>query len=117
MLPWSEKRRRVDVKVAGPRYDPRVVGRLALQDRVISTMRVAAWLINHGYDASEQLVEVLVSLDRSGRWLGSCVLANAKVADEYVVVVEGVEWYLKFYVDEDQVAVNVWSCCWEGVIH
>ena len=26
-------------------------------------------------------------------------------------------WYLKFYVDDEQIVVNVWSSCWDGTVH
>jgi len=105
------------VSGGGPRYDPALVRRLARENRVVSTLRVAGWLINHGYDAREQLTKTLVRVDRSAVWVGSCVLANGEIADEYIVAVEGVEWYVKIYVDEEQAAVNVWSCWWEGTAH
>ena len=42
---------------------------------------------------------------------------NGEVADEYVVAAGDEDWYLKFYVDGEQIVVNVWSCCWDGTVH
>ncbi len=100
-----------------PRYDPRQVTGLARQGRVVTTKRVTSWLVNHDYDAAEMIIEVLTSIETSGKWLGSCALVNCQIADEYLVSVDEEEWYLKFYIDEEQVVINVWSCWWEGVAH
>ena len=73
--------------------------------------------MNHGYDATETMVELLTSLNELGRWTGSTELMNGEVADEYVVACDGADWYVKFYVDGEQIVVNVWSCCWDGAVH
>lgn len=73
--------------------------------------------MNHGYDATETMVELLTSLNERGRWTGSTELMNGEVADEYVVAAGDEDWYLKFYVDSEQIVVNVWSCCWDGTVH
>jgi hypothetical protein len=105
------------VRAAGPHYDPETVERLARQGLVVATLRVTTWLVNHDYDAAAVLVEVLGSLTTQGRWLSSCVLAHAEIADEYAVHLEGVEWYVKFWVDRQHVVVSVWSCWWQGAAH
>jgi hypothetical protein len=84
---------------------------------VVSTLRVTSWLTNHDYDAAEKLVQVLCSLESAGKWLSSCGLRNGETADEYEVSLDQEEWYLKFYVDGEQVVVNVWSCWWQGAAH
>ncbi len=101
----------------GPRYDPKEVARLAREGRVVTTKRVQSWLLNHNYDAADTVIEVLTSIETLGKWLSSCVLGNSEIADEYVVTVDEEEWYVKFYVDNEQVVVNVWSCWWQGVAH
>jgi len=73
--------------------------------------------MNHGYDATETMVELLTSLNERGRWTGSTELMNGEVADEYLVACGDEDWYVKFYVDGDQVVVNVWSCRCEGAVH
>jgi hypothetical protein len=105
------------VKPAGPRYDLALVARLAREHRVVATRRVVSWIANHDYDAAETMVAVLTSLPDCGRWAGSAELKNGEVADEYIVAYDEDDWYVKFYVDGDQVIVNVWSCCWDGVVH
>lgn len=100
-----------------PRYDPAEVARLAVQRRIVATKRVVTWLVNHDYDAVETMIEVLTCIEAHGSWIGSAVLGNGEVADEYVVVCDDEDWYVKFYVDGDQVVVNVWSCCWDGTVH
>jgi hypothetical protein len=105
------------VSAGAPRYDPKKVAELARNGRVVASMRVTSWLLNHDYDAAETLVEVLGSIEKSGEWLGSCTLKNSEIADEYTVWLDGEEWYLKFYIDEEQVVVNVWSCWWQGAAH
>lgn len=99
------------------RCDVKQVERLARQGRVIATKRVVQWLSNHGYDVKETIVDVLCSLGPKARYLGSCVLFNGETADEYVVALREDDWYLKFWVDEDELIVDVWSCCWDGVAH
>ncbi|MBC7265384.1 hypothetical protein MX659_00515 [Coriobacteriia bacterium Es71-Z0120] len=98
------------------RYDPREVVRLAREGKVTATKHVVRWLANHDYDVKETLVEVLSSLESAGRYVKSCVLKNDETADVYLVELEE-EWYLKFWVDEDQLVVDVWSCCWDGAVH
>lgn len=98
-------------------YDVKHVEELARTGRVIATKRVAQWLSNHGYDVKETIVDVLSSLGSNAHYLGSCALMNGETADEYVVVLPDDDWYLKFWVDENQLVVSVWSCCWDGVVH
>lgn len=100
-----------------PSYLAALVAQLAVDGRIVATARVVQWLANHGYDAAEQLVTVLSLLSERGRFTGSCTLVNGAVADEYVVTLADGEWYLKFWVDEGQRVVNVWSCCWDGAVH
>ncbi len=97
-------------------YDPKAVTELARQGRVIATKHVTEWLANHGYDASEQLVEVLTSLVEAGRFHKSSKLKNGETADIYYVDLED-SWYLKFWVDQEQLIVDVLSCCWDGAVH
>jgi hypothetical protein len=87
---------------------------LALEGRVTTTRRVAQWLSNHDYDVKETVTDVLSSLSRHGRYTSSCVLHNGETADEYIVQLPQDDWYLKFWVDEDQLIVDVWSCRWDG---
>jgi hypothetical protein len=100
-----------------PCYDLGEVRRLALAGRVVATQRVVSWLANHDYDVAATLVQVLSSLPRHGRWLGSVELRSGMIADEYVVALTDEDWYLKFSVDDDQIVVDVWSCCWDGAVH
>ena len=100
-----------------PQYNPKEVARLARSGRVVATLRVVNWLVNHDYDAAETLTELLESLETSGIWLSSCRLANGEIADEYAVRVDGEDWYLKFQVEDKRIVVNVWSCWWEGTAH
>jgi len=116
MLP-SRRDSDARMKRSVPQHDPAEVARLARERKVVATRRVIAWLINHDYDAAETLVEVLTSLEERGRWTGSTKLMNGEVADEYVVTCRDQDWYVKFYVDGDQIVLNVWSCCWNGAVH
>ena len=100
-----------------PRYDTALVGQLVADGRVVATRRVTQWLANHQYDARQTIVQVLSSLECGGRFAGSCRLMNGEIADEYVVGLSGEDWYLKFWVDDDQLVVDVWSCCWDGAVH
>ena len=107
----------------GPAYDPSEVRRLARAGQVIGTGGVQRWLANHDsrltrepYDVKETLVDVLCCVE-DGRWTGSCTLNNGEIADEYICVYEEENWYLKFYIDDDEVVVHVWSCCWDGTVH
>lgn len=100
-----------------PRYDVALVQQLVRDDRVVATKRVTQWLANHEYDARQTIVQVLLSLESNGRFTDSCVLVNGEVADEYIVSSLGEDWYLKFWVDEEQLVVDVWSCCWDGAVH
>lgn len=98
-------------------YSVEQVVELTRQGRVVPTKRVTQWLVNHGYEASPTIVEVLLALESRGRFVGSCTLHNDEIADEYVVRLDQDDWYLKFWVDEDQLVVDVYSCCWDGVVH
>lgn len=98
------------------RYDLQIVARLARNGKVRTTKRVTQWLTNHDYDVKETLLEVLTSLEDAGRFHKSCKLMNDETADIYVVELDE-EWYVKFWVDEDQLVVDVWSCCWDGAVH
>lgn len=100
-----------------PRYSSTLVARLARDGRVVTTARVAQWLVNHGYDVVETIVEVFSYLPKRGSYRGSCTLMNGAEADEYVVALPDCDWYLKFWVDEEQLTVDVWSCCWDGAVH
>ena len=105
------------MSVGGGHYEIDQVERLARAGRIVATKRVTQWLSNHEYDVRETLVEVLSSLEAHGRFTGSCVLKNDETADEYLVLLPEDDWYLKFWVDEDQLVVDVWSCCWDGAVH
>jgi hypothetical protein len=107
---------RCPVSLRERRYDPAEVVPLAREGRVVVTKHVAGWLHNHDYDVAETVREVVGALVEHGRWCSSCELVNGEAADEYVVSLEE-EWYVKFWVDGDQVVLNVWSCCWDGVVH
>lgn len=101
----------------GPAYSAAEVVELVQRGKVGSTKRVAQWLSNHGYDVKETLTEVLGRLAVDGRFRSSCELLNGEIADEYIVTALGDNWYVKFWVDNDQVWVHVWSCCWDGTFH
>jgi len=105
------------LSLGGGHYEIEQVERLARAGKVVATRRVAQWLSNHGYDVRETLVEVLTSLEVRGSFTGSCVLKNDETADEYLVRLPEDDWYLKFWVDTDQLVVDVWSCCWDGAVH
>jgi len=98
-------------------YDAAQVGLLAQSGRVIATKRVVQWLSNHGYDAAAKIREVLASIDEDATYVKSCVLRNDQTADVYVVRLPDEDWYLKFWMDEDNLVVDVWSCWWDGVAH
>ena len=100
----------------GGHYETEQVERLARAGRIVATKRVTQWLSNNGYDVRETLIEVLTSLEGYGSFTGSCMLKNDETADEYLVSLPEDDWYLKFWVEEDQLVV-VWSCCWDGVVH
>jgi hypothetical protein len=100
----------------GPCYDPVLVERLARAGRVVATKRVMQWLVNHEYDAGGTILDILCALSSRGRFVGSCELVNDEVADEYVVSLDE-DWYVKFWIEQDTVVVNVWSCCWDGTVH
>lgn len=100
-----------------PRYPVALVEQLVRDRRVLTTARVTQWLTNHDYDAKQAIMQVLLSVREHGRFTGTCTLMNGESADEYIVGVSGEDWYLKFWVDEDELFVDVWSCCWDGAIH
>ena len=100
-----------------PAYEARVVARLALQHHVRVTMRTTAWLANHDYGVSETVTAILTSLPERGRWIGSAKLLNGAIADENIVHHDAADWCLRFWVDGEKPAVEVWSCCWDGAVH
>lgn len=105
------------MSAGGARYDVGEVEQLARRGRITTTIRVAQWLSNHGYDVKETVIEVLSALPQCGRFTGSCTLVNGETADEYIVRLPDDDWYLKFWVDSEELIVDVWSCCWDGVVH
>ena len=105
------------MSVGRPHYDITQVERLAKQGRIVTTKRVSQWLSNHGYDVKETITELLISLGANARFRGSCALVNEEIADEYLVSLPDDEWYLKFWIDQDELIVDVWSCCWDGAAH
>jgi hypothetical protein len=56
-------------------------------------------------------------LPERGRWIGSAKLLNGAIADENIVHHDAADWYLRFWVDGEKPAVEVWSCCWDGAVH
>jgi hypothetical protein len=90
---------------------------LARKGRVFTTKRVIQWLSNHDYDVKGTVTDVLLSLESHGTYIGSCTLVNGETADEYIVRLPDDDWYLKFWLDKEQLIVEVWSCCWDGVVH
>lgn len=115
MLPYGPKGLG-RVRIQSPKYDLAEVSLLARNRRVLLTKRVAAWLVNHEYDAG-LATQLLCCLPTRGRWLSTCLVANSVSADEYSVSLDQVEWYVKFYVDERNRAVVLWSCWWQGAAH
>ncbi len=105
------------MSTSGGRYPISQVEDLARRGRVVATLRVAQWLSNHGYDVKLTILEVLASVESCGQYIGSCTLMNGATADEYVVALGDEDWYLKFWLDDVEMIVNVWSCCWDGVVH
>jgi hypothetical protein len=105
------------LSTSGGRYPVSSVEELARRGCVAATLRVSQWLSNHGYDVKETILEVLASVGSRGRYIGSCTLMNGAKADEYVVTLGDEDWYLKFWVDDVECVVNVWSCCWDGAVH
>lgn len=98
-------------------YSAEQVTELTRQGKVVATRRVTQWLTNHGYDARMTIAEVLSALQDHGRFIGSCRLHNGEIADEYVVRLDRDDWYLKFWIDEERLVVDVYSCCWDGAVH
>jgi hypothetical protein len=105
------------VTAQGPRYDPGLVAYLASRAHFVATIHVTRWLVNHEYDARATVTRVLAAVATHGQWLGSCVLANTVIADEYIVDLDGQDWHGKLYGDEAQSKVSVWSCWWQGAAH
>ncbi len=99
------------------RYSVEQVVELTRLGKVVATRRVTQWLANHDYEAKTTITEVLLALQSRGRFIGSCRLHNGEIADEYVVRLDQDDWYLKFWIDEEHLIIDVYSCCWDGVVH
>ena len=84
-----------------------------------SARTVVSFLSNHDYDATEVAAHLLTTLDSHGEFTGSPVLRSGVVADEYRVLYDPdeTEWYVKFYVDDDEQVVVLLSCWWDGCVH
>ena len=103
--------------LGGGHYDVARVGLLVQRGRVIATKRVVQWLSNHEYDAAAKMREVLAAIDEDATFVKSCILDNEETADVYIVRLPDDDWYLKFWIDEDNLMVDVWSCWWDGAAH
>ena len=104
---------------ARPRYSTTRVARLVVEGRMSSARTVVSFLSNHDYDATEVAAHLLTTLDSHGEFTGSPVLRSGVVADEYRVLYDPdeTEWYVKFYVDDDDQLVVLLSCWWDGCVH
>ncbi len=102
----------------GPRYSTEKVAALVLEGRLTSNMTVTKYLVNHNYDARDLTTELLTTLSQHGSFIGSTRLKDGSIADEYRVFCESDDdwWYVKFYVNGDQIVVLV-SCWWDGTVH
>jgi len=101
-----------------PTYSPEEVSALVLEGRLSSNTTVTKFLVNHDYDVRDLTTELLTTLSRHGSFIGSTVLQDGSIADEYRVFCESDDdwWYVEFYVSGDQVVVLV-SCWWHGSVH
>jgi hypothetical protein len=98
-------------------YSIEQVAELTRAGKVVPTKHVVPWLTNHDYDAKETIEGVLLSLDSHGEFVSSCALHNGEIADEYLVRLELDDRYLKFWIDHEQLVVDVYSCWWDGAVH
>ena len=84
-----------------------------------SARTVVSFLTNHDYDASEVSAQLLSTLESRGEFVKSLELKSGVVTDVYRVLYDpdSTEWYVKFYVDDDEQLVVLLSCWWDGCAH
>ena len=109
-------------KRRGPRYPLEQVKALVREGRVGFTRRGRSFIQNHydNLDFQEVSLGVFESASEE-HYLKTEELEKrpGTYADIYRgMFYDGIEWYVKFYVEEDGCAqVMVWTMCWDGANH
>lgn len=102
-----------------PRYDIEEAKSLVSSGR-FSILGKAARFLKNRYDASpKEVVEgVFASMSEDDFYKD---LELEKIpgtwADVYKPTYDGIEWYVKFYMEDGRAIVQVLSCNWDGCLH
>jgi hypothetical protein len=107
------------VRRGRPKYPPEEVASLARQrGNVWFPRTVNDWLSEHERerDVAETVSDILQSIPRHGRYQKTMPLHEGQLADVYTVPYDGIDWYVKLYVEEEALVV-VMTCCWIGAAH
>lgn len=103
-----------------PAYKLEDMQKLAEEHKAVPTYRVARFLNEHYAEDLEELIsKVLESLEEKD-FIKSVELINrpGTMADVYAGGwYDKTEWYVKAFIEDDKLTLQVWSMCWDGAAH
>lgn len=102
-----------------PTYDLEEAKRLVAKKRFSVGRKASTFIINRYDDAPEDLVKMIFELVKSSGFKKTMELERRPgvMADVYHVEFDDMTWYLKFFIDAEDVRVRVWSCNWDTCMH
>ena len=104
-----------------PTYSLAEMKKLVEKDSFLPTIRVYSYLDNHYFDKSpHDIVKEVFSRLEEKDFIKSVELKKRpnKMADVYVGGwYDDEDWYVKAFIEDDGIAVHIWSMCWDGSQH
>lgn len=102
-----------------PVYDIQEAKRLVRERKFRVIHKVASFLKNHYDDSpSDVIAEVFDAISERDFYKALDLEKWPDMrADVYKPTFDGIEWYVKFFIEDDGVCVQVLSCSWDGALH
>lgn len=104
-----------------PSYSLAEMKRLVRRGRYSPTLRVAYFIDSHYEEVGvDEVVEKVFLSLKEDDFVKSFELKNlpGTMADVYVGgCYDNTEWYVKAFIDKGGVELQIWSMCWDGVVH
>lgn len=104
-----------------PSYSLEKMKELVNKGSFQQTTRVSGWLFSHYPDLKPRQVTKIVFSDLTELdFVKSVELTNRPgiMADIYVGSdYDDTEWYVKAFIEQGELRVQVWSMCWDGSMH
>ena len=104
-----------------PSYSLEKMKELVRQGSFYQSTRVANYLRSHYKKVTPSEIARIVFSDLTELdFVKSVELINrpGTMADIYIGSdFDDVEWYVKAFIEEDELMVQIWSMCWDGVTH